>query len=531
MDAAPQPRVPRPATPAPYRWRWATLAVVLLAETMDLLDSTVIGVAAPSIGADLGGDSSALQWVAAAYTLAFAVGLITGGRLGDIAGHRRMLLIGLAGFTAASALCALAPSIGVLIAVRTLQGLFAALTIPQTYSVVVSVFEPAERGKAFGAFGPVMALASVGGPILAGGLIEADLGDSGWRAVFLINVPLGVVAILGTLRYVPESRNEQHTRLDLVGMLLMSAAALLLIYPLVQGRELGWPAWTFVSMTAALPVLALFQRWEKRVTRSGGSPLVVPSVLARRAFSGSLVVGVILFAAMNGLLLVFGLYLQIGLGWSAVRAGLQIAPIALGVAIGAVGAGAVLVPRFGRAVLHAGAVVMAAGVAAASLTLHHTGGDVGGWTLVPSLLVTGIGMGLLVTPFFDIALASVEDHETGSASGVLNANQQLGATLGVALLGTLLFNAAQDSDGSQRAAAYTEAMERSLWAVVGGLVLVATVAFLLPHRPRDEESGGEGTQPDGPDSAEDTESVSPSHGMPEDTGVTTSPAQTQGARQ
>ncbi|WP_406288637.1 MFS transporter [Embleya sp. NBC_00896] len=501
MDALAKPTASPPVEdPSPYRWRWAALAVVLLAETMDLLDSTIIGVAAPSVRADLGGGSTALQWIAAAYTLAFAVGLITGGRLGDIVGRRRMFLIGLGGFTLTSALCALAPSIGFLIAVRAIQGLFAALTIPQTYSVVVSVFAPAERGKAFGAFGPVMALASVGGPIVAGALIKADLAGTGWRAIFLINVPLGLIAIWGALRYVPESRAEQRPRLDPVGMVLVSVAALLLIYPLVQGRESDWPAWTFVSMGAALPVLLVFAWWEKRVAGAGGSPLVVPSLIAKRAFSGSLAVGIVFFAAMNGLLLVFGLFLQIGLGWTAIHAGLASTPIAVGVVIGALSAGAVLVPRFGRTVLHAGAVVMAAGVAAMSLTLHSVGADVGAWQLMPSLVVTGIGMGLLLAPFFDIALASVEDHETGSASGVLNANQQLGATLGVAILGTLFFDAVGDSGSTNHAGAYADAMERTLWVVVGGLLLVVLVAFLLPRRPRDEEPVPT-TDPVAPDAA------------------------------
>ncbi|GGR83166.1 putative actinorhodin transporter [Streptomyces aureoverticillatus] len=430
-----------------YPLRWMALAVVLLAEVMDLLDSTVVGIAAPSVRADLGGSSTAIQWLAAGYTLAFAVGLITGGRLGDIFGRKRMLLAGLAGFTLSSALCGLSGSIGLLIAARVLQGLFAALTIPQSYAIVVSMFEPKERGKAFGLFGPVMALASVGGPVLAGALVDSDIAGSQWRSVFFINVPLGLLALLGAARYVPESRAQQRTRLDLVGMLLISAVGLLLIYPLVQGREAGWPGWMFGCMAASLPLLAVFWWWEKRVTLRGGTPLVVVGLLRKRAFSGSLVVGILFFAAMNGLLLVFGIFLQNGLGWSPTRAGLEIAPIALGVAVGAVAAGAALVPRFGRRVMHAGAAVMAVGVAGISLTLHGVGADVGGWQLSPGLLVTGVGMGLVLSPFFDFALASVDEHETGSASGVLNANQQLGATIGVAVLGTLFFALAAGQTG------------------------------------------------------------------------------------
>ncbi|MET7300990.1 MFS transporter [Embleya sp. NPDC005575] len=203
--------------------------------------------------------------------------------------------------------------------------------------------------------------------------------------------------------------------------------------------------------------------------------------------------GLVFFAAMNGLILVFGLFLQIGLGWSAIHAGLASTPIALGVVLGAVAAGAVLVPRFGRTVLHAGAVVMAAGVAALSLTLHQVGADAR--HLAPALLFTGVGMGLVLAPFFDIAPASVDEHETGSASGLLDANQQLGATLGVAVLGTLFFDAAAGSHGSRRAGAYTHALEQTLWVVVAALALVLLTAFLLPRRARDEEHGGPAEAP------------------------------------
>src|SRR4051794_193042 len=230
---------------AGYPLRWYALAVVLTAECMDLLDGTILNVAMPSIRDDLGGSYSAIQWIIAAYALAFAVGLITGGRLGDVYGRRQMFLLGTAGFTLASGLCALAPSVHVLIGCRVLQGAAAAIMIPQGLGLIREMFPREELAAAFGIFGPVIGLSAVLGPILGGFLVHADLLGTGWRAVFLVNLPLGVAALLGASVLLPESRSAHAPRLDLVGTLLAGAAMLLLVYPLVQGRDLDWPAWVF----------------------------------------------------------------------------------------------------------------------------------------------------------------------------------------------------------------------------------------------------------------------------------------------
>src|SRR3954449_4582171 len=245
--AAPVPPAADQPPPA-YRWRWIVLAIVLVAEIMDLLDSTVITIAAPTVRSELGGSTASMQWWAAGYTLAFGVFMIVGGRLGDIFGRRRVFIVGIAGFTLASAACALAPSPDVLIGTRVLQGAFGALLIPQGLGVIKNVFPPKEMGGAFAAFGPVMGLAAIAGPILAGWLVTADLLGTGWRMIFLLNVPLGVIGLLGALRFMPESRSSGRLRLDPLGVVLISTASLCIIYPLVQGRELGWPAWTFAVM-------------------------------------------------------------------------------------------------------------------------------------------------------------------------------------------------------------------------------------------------------------------------------------------
>ncbi|MFJ4626791.1 MFS transporter [Streptomyces sp. NPDC088847] len=424
-------------SPAPYRWRWAALFVILAAEVMDLLDAVVTNIAGPSMRADLGGGASTLQWLAAAYTLSMAVGLVTGGRLGDIHGRRRMFLVGAAGFTLGSLLCAISVSPQMLIGARIVQGLFGAVMLPQGLGMIKEMFPPKESQKAFGMFGPVMGLSAVCGPILAGWLVDADYFGTGWRMIFLINLPLGAAAILGALRYLPRGRSEAKPRLDIPGMLLVSMAALLLIFPLVQGREYDWPVWTFVMMAASIAVFAVFARYESYRSSNGQDPLVVPSLFRKRGFSGGMVLGLVFFSTMQGFMLVFNLYTQIGLGYSPLKAGLVMVPWSGGMIVGfGIAQGVV---RFGRTVLQAGTVVMALGVFGVWLTLDQAGSGVGPWQLLPSLLVTGIGMGLLMAPFFDIVLASVEHHETGSASGTMTAMQQLGGAFGVAILGTVFF--------------------------------------------------------------------------------------------
>ncbi|HEX3875091.1 MAG TPA: MFS transporter, partial [Solirubrobacteraceae bacterium] len=232
--------------------RWLILFVILAAECMDLLDGTVVNVAAPTIHSELGTSSTALQWILGGYPLAIAVGLITGGRLGDLFGRRRLFVIGAAGFTAASVLCGLAPSTGFLIGARLVQGALGALMLPQGFSIIRDVFPPEEIPKVFGVFGPVMGGAALLGPIVGGGLIGLDVFGTSWRMVFLINLPLGIAAVIGGLRVMPESRAEDAAGLDIGGVGLVTGASILLVYPLIQGRELGWPVWTYVSMAASL---------------------------------------------------------------------------------------------------------------------------------------------------------------------------------------------------------------------------------------------------------------------------------------
>jgi EmrB/QacA subfamily drug resistance transporter len=469
-------RAPEPAAPA-YRWRWVVLAIVLVAEIMDLLDSTVITIAAPTVRADLGGGESTMQWWAAGYTLAFGVFMIVGGRLGDIYGRRRVFLVGIAGFTLASAACALAPSPDLLIVTRVLQGGFGALLIPQGLGVIKNVFPPREMGAAFAAFGPVMGMAAIAGPILAGWLVSADLLGAGWRMIFLINVPLGVIGLLGALRFMPESRSPNRIKLDPLGIVLVSTASLAIIYPLVQGRELGWPAWTFGLIGVGVALLGVFAFAERR---THGTPMIEPSLLRNRAYTSGLVVGLAFFAGFAGLLMVVSLFLQLGLHFSPEHTGLTLIPLSVGTAITAGGSYA-LIPRFGRKVLQGGLVIVVVSLVGLAATVSHGGAAVTSWDLVPSMAVFGLGLGFVFGPLFNVILAGVGEHEVGSASGTLNAIQQLGNSIGVALLATIFFSLLDHGHASPTA------MTRTVLIAAALLAGAFALSFLLPKEARMEE--------------------------------------------
>jgi EmrB/QacA subfamily drug resistance transporter len=475
------------AEPPAYRWRWVALFVILAAEVMDLLDALVTTIAGPSIRRDLGGADSMIQWLGAGYTLAMAVGLITGGRLGDLYGRKRMFMIGAGGFAAMSALCAVSTNPTMLITARVLQGLFGAVMLPQGLGMIKEMFNPKEMAAAFGAFGPVMGLSAVGGPILAGWLVSADFFGSGWRMIFLINIPLGIAAVLGAAKFLPRSTTSHASKIDLVGVLIMSASAFLIVYPLVQGRDLGWPAWTFVAMALSLVGFGGFYLHTRRVSARGGDPLVTPSLFTKRAFTGGLIAGMTFFSGLVGFGLVFSLYLQIGLGYSPLAAGLAGAPQAAGMVIGFIVASAGLTAKLGRRLLHVGLAVMVAGVAGFAVILHAAGtAGVGVWQLSPALAVTGFGMGLVMAPFFDIILAGVEPHEMGSASGTLQAVQQLGAALGIAVLGTVFFHVLRVGPRGPVPVTVQHGMQWALWIEAGLVAVTFAAAFLLPKRAREE---------------------------------------------
>src|SRR6185437_10088034 len=270
---------------------WLGFLVVLASAVMDLLDSTIAQTAAPAIQRDLGGSYAALEWITAAYTLAMAATLLLGSRLGDALGRRRVLLVGMGGFVGASMLCALAPTSTALIVGRAVQGALAAIMVPQGFGLIRELFGDQGQQKAFGVFGPVMGLAAVAGPLLGGGLVNLDLLGTGWRAIFLVNVPLGVAAIAAGRRFLPRTAPATPgLRLDAPSVTLAMVGGFALVYPLIQGREQGWPMWSFVLLGVGILTLAAFGRLQSRRASQGRAPLVEPSILKRRAYVAGLAV-------------------------------------------------------------------------------------------------------------------------------------------------------------------------------------------------------------------------------------------------
>jgi EmrB/QacA subfamily drug resistance transporter len=455
--------------------RWFVFAVVVAADVMDLMDSTIVNVAGPSIRAALGGSDSTLQWLSAGYTLAFAVFLITGARLGDMFGRRRLFLIGSAGFTAMSAACALAPDSTVLIFLRALQGGFGALMIPQGFGMLKESFEEDEMSKVFGAFGPMMGLSALAAPILAGALVEANLWGIGWRLVFLINVPIGIVAFAGAVRVLPRTVAHPGMKLDTIGMGLIGAALCAIIYPLIQGQAEGWPAWTFIMLGAGAALLGGFVFWERH---HKGDALIEPGLLTNRTYTSGALVALAFFGAFGGLILCLSLFTQLGEGFSPIHAGLALIPMVVGMLVG-MGAGMALVGRLGRRLLHLGVAVVALGTVGLALTVSGAA-SVSAWAMAPSLFVIGVGFGASIGQLFDFILAGVGMDEVGSASGVLEATQQLASALGVAVLGTIFFSAFGDGLPS-------DALEITAWACLVPIVAAFGLIFLLPMKAREPQ--------------------------------------------
>ena len=467
------------ATANPYRFKWLILAVMLTAEIIDLLDATVVNVAGPALERDLGSTSTGLQWVIGGYALTLGAGLILGGRLGDRFGRRTMFLIGLIAFTATSLLCAIAPTIEALIAFRLIQGFSAAILLPQGLGLLRAAFPPAELGKAFAVFGPVFGIAGIAGPIIGGGLIEADLFGSGWRAVFLVNLPIGIAAIIIAWIVVPRTKGDPAIKIDLVGAGIIVISSALLVLPLVQGESLGWPAWTWASIAASLVGFYLFSVQQRASAKRGGTPLVTPSLLRKRQYLVGLGGIALFFASSVGAQLVFTLFLQLGQNFSAGQAGISGLPLAIGSLVGGAVSGAVLADKLGRLVLQIGSVIQVAGAVWLFVSLTSIE-DFTIWQLTPGLFLAGLGSGLVIAALFNIVLGAVDDSEVGSASGVLTAVQSIASAVGVAVIGSIFFSAASDGDP---AAGYRNALLVQMGLLVAFLVL----SPLFPRKARAED--------------------------------------------
>ncbi|MFD7879117.1 MFS transporter [Streptomyces sp. NPDC059766] len=481
---------PPTAQPAGDRRRWFALAIVMTAAFMDLVDVTIVNIAIPSIQKDAGATFSQIQWITAGYALAFAAGLVTGGRLGDIHGRKRLFLVGIGGFTIASALCGFAANPEMLVASRILQGGMAAMMVPQVLSIVHATFPAHERGKVFGLFGAIVGLGAVSGPLLGALLTEWNLFGLEWRPIFLINLPVGIAGLLLGHRFITESKAPKALKLDLVGVVLVTLGLLMLLYPLTRGRELGWPVWGYVSMAGSLVVFGALVAYERRKSVKDGSPLVELSLFRVKSFAAGIAVQTVFGVALGIFFLVWTLYMQIGLGWSPLRAGLTGVPFSIAVSAAAGLSVQQLVPRFGRKVLQAGALLMGVGVLVYIGESERYGLGIASWQMALPLVVMGLGMGLIVAPLTDAVLSQVPREHSGSASGLINTVQQMGNALGLGLVSVVFFGEIGDRlTAVQVGLAFVNAFQHALVWVAAVMAVIFLLMFALPKRPAQHVEG------------------------------------------
>lgn len=417
--------------------RWLALSILLVAGFMDLLDTTIVNVAIPSIRTSLHATFASVQWLIDGYLLAVAVLLITGGRLGDMYGRKRVFLYSVTSFGLMSLASGLAPSPQILVVTRVLQGLSAAVMIPQILSVVQVNFPRREQSKALALYSSVAGIAVMTGPLMAGVLL--DVFHLSWRSIFLINVPACVVVVVAAAVIVPESRSAHAARLDVGGVGLISCALFALVFGIIEGRAYGWPAWDIALIVAAAPLALLFARWEKVAERRGRAPLIPMGLFGERAFSAGLLVVVVFFSGLVGFFLAFTIFLQIGLGFTPLQSALTTFPSSVGLVIASQVANR-LSRRLGRRLLSAGAVVMAAAQAGLIVTVNVHRAHLTAWEVRPVILVFGLGMGLILPTLADGIIAHVPERNAGAASGILNTGLQVGNAIGVAVIGIILFS-------------------------------------------------------------------------------------------
>ncbi|MFL6110115.1 MAG: MFS transporter, partial [Catenulispora sp.] len=474
----------RPATPAraaheapavDAKAQNLTLLVLLAGVFMTTLDVFIVNVAIPATQRDLHASPASIQWIVAGYGLTVAAGVITAGRLGDMFGRRKMYALGMALFTAASAACGLAPSAEILIASRVVQGVGAALLSPQTLAIIGTAFEGAKRVRAFTAYALAMGLAAVFGQLIGGVLIDMNFDGLGWRSCFLINVPVGAVALALVPRAVPESRAGGKTRLDIPGVVLVSGALVATVLPLIQGQSQGWPLWTWLSFALALVLFGAFGWYQGRLAGEGKSPLIDPALFRTKGFGKGIIAQIVFWMGQGSFFLVFALYVQDGRGLNALQAGLIFTPIGVGYLLTSMAAQKIterLGREFGGRVQTAavGTLIMAASLLDMIVTLNVTGTDGSLLWLVPALVADGAGMGLTIGPLAAAAMGRVAPHHTGAASGVVSTVMQVGGAVGVAVIGIVFYSAL---GSAPTPAAYAHAFTAGLELLVGVAVAVA----------------------------------------------------------
>nr|WP_229832091.1 MFS transporter [Streptomyces narbonensis] len=453
------------------------LFTVLLGAALPLIDFFIVNVALPSIGRDLAAGPSLLELIVAGYGLSYAVLLVLGGRLGDLFGRRRLFLAGMTAFGLTSLACGLAPDAWTLVAARVAQGAAAALMLPQVLATIHASTTGPRRAKALSLYGATAGLSMVAGQILGGVLVAADLAGTGWRSVFLVNVPVAVAGLLLALRTVPETRSDRPAPVDVRGTLLLAVALFTLLAPLTEGRTAGWPLWTWVSLAVFPFAAAAFWRVERRAEARGDTPLVPPSLLGLVPLRRGLLLVLPLSGGFGGFMFVIAVALQQGLGLGAVASGLALVPMAVAF-FGASLAGPRLVRRWGTRVVPAGALLQALGLGLLALTAWRSWPDLSVGSLAPGMALAGLGQGLQLPVLFRVVLSEVPAERAGVGSGVLVTTQQAALTLGVATLGTLFLSlSAADPDSGT-------ALTVTLLLQLATALVTAVAALRLPKHLR-----------------------------------------------
>ncbi|WP_203713359.1 MFS transporter [Asanoa siamensis] len=454
------------------------MTVALIAAFMTLLDISIVNVALPSIQDDLGLSSGGLQWVLSGYALAFGLVLVPAGRFGDAHGRRRLFVLGLGGFTLASTAAGLAENELWLICARLVQGASAGVVNPQVSGLVQQLFTPKERGRPFGALGATIGVSTAIGPLLGGAIIAIAGAETGWRWIFFINVPIGIVAIVLGSRWIPGPSGEQRPRqgIDPLGVVLLGAGVALVLLPLVQERQWHGPI-TWILIAAGLAMLGLFVAWEVR--RRGAAPLVDIGLFRHRSYALGSLLAFAYFAGFTTTFFIFTLFLQNGLRYSPLEAGLAVTPFAVGSASGAL-LGGRIVNRYGRVLVVTGLGMVIGGLLLVILALEFVSGRGAGFATALPLLCAGIGSGLVISPNQNLTLSEVPVAEAGSAGGVLQTGQRIGSALGIAAIGAVFFNRLAATGGD-----YGEAFRTGLYVTIGfmALALVAATADVVAgHR-------------------------------------------------
>ena len=478
----------QPAQAGPDPRRWLMLPVVLTAMFMAGFDIWAVNVAAPSLQRDLHVSDAALQLIVGGYAFMYASGMVTGGRLGDLFGYRRMFMIGVISFAAASLLCGLAQSSTELVAARLVQGLTGAAMVPQVLALITATFPAHERSRALAWFGVTMGVGFVSGQILGGGLIEANIFGLGWRSIFLVNVPVGVLALVAAALVVPHAWAQRRPRLDPLGAIGVSVSIALALVPLTLGRDQGWPPWTWVSLAAALPVLALTLAWERRLTRRNGEPLLDLPLFRDRTFSAGLLVNFGLVFFFASFMFVLTLLLQAGLGQAPLHAGVEALPLAA-----AFTAMSILSPRFsarlGPRSITLGASITTLGTIGLALTGAHFGAHLTGWDLAPATVLIGLGQGIALPLLIGAVLAHVRADRAGAAAGILTTTQQFGAASGIAIIGAIFYGVlgAAPAKGT-----FVTGMVVAMSVSAVLMAVAATATLLLPRRTAARPAAGQG---------------------------------------